>query len=108
MLVRVAQLFENGKPFPRHRAVTARPDHLGNLSLAAQYDAEFRRTIVFARLCERTTGNDVLPRLHDAVVRWIGNGRMTISGFERDPVEQECMAQSWYIQIVVDGLGRCG
>lgn len=102
MLVRVAQLFENGKPFPRHRAVTARPDHLGNLSLAEQYDADFRRTILFARLCERSTGVDALPRLYDAVVRWIGDGCMTINGFEREPATHECVAQSWYIQIVAD------
>jgi hypothetical protein len=107
MLVRVAPLFEDGKPFPRHRAVTAQPAHTGKLSLAEQYDADFRRTILFARLCERSTGVDVLPRLYDAVVRWIGEGCMTINGFEREPATQECMAQSWYVQIVVEaGAGR--
>lgn len=101
MLVRVAQLFENGKPFPRHRAVTAQPNHVGKLSLAEQYDAEFRRTIMFARLCDRFTGNDVLPRLYDAVVRWIGEDSMTVSGFEMDLSSRACTAQSWYICLAV-------
>jgi hypothetical protein len=82
--------------------VTTQPSHIGKLSLAEQYDADFRRTILFARLCDRFTGNDALPRLYDAVVRWVGDGCMTISGFERELSTQECMAQSWYIQVVIE------
>jgi hypothetical protein len=43
-----------------------------------------------------------VPRLHDAVVRWIGDGCMTVSGFERDGLTNECVAKSWYIQVLTD------
>jgi hypothetical protein len=102
MLVRSAQLFENGKPLPRHRSITAQPVHIGKLCLFDEQDREFRRPVVYARLAHVPSGEDVLPRLYDAVVRWIGDGCMTISGFERDGMTRECMAQSWYIQLVVD------
>jgi hypothetical protein len=102
MYVRVAQLFENGKPLPRHRSITAQPVHIGRLRLFEQHDTEYRRSMVYAVLAEGSTGAHILPRLHDAVVRWIGDGAMTISGFEHDQVTQECRAQSWYVQLVVD------
>jgi hypothetical protein len=102
MLVRSAQLFENGKPLPRHRSITAQPVHIGKLCLFDEHDKHFRRPIVYARLVRVSSGIDVLPRLYDAVVRWIGNGCMTISGFEQDSVTHECMAQSWYLQLVAD------
>lgn len=102
MLVRSAQLFENGKPLPRHRSITAQPVHIGELRLFDEHDLEFRRPIVYARLVHVSSGADVLPRLYDAVVRWIGDGCMTISGFERDALTHECTAQSWYIQLFLD------
>lgn len=52
-----------------------------------------------ARLRDAALGVDVLPPLRDAVVIWIGDGRMTIAGFESDQLTRRCVAQSWYIEI---------
>jgi len=102
MFVRVAQLFECGRPLPRHRSITSQPVHVGKFSLYEQHDQAFRRTVVYATLSEAATGSHVLPRLHDAVVRWAGDGCMTVSGFEQDGLTQECRAQSWYVQLITD------
>lgn len=101
MLVRVAQLFEDGgRRLPRHRTVTIQPALLGKLKLTEQYDSEFRRSLVFATLCGGAAGDELIPRLHDAVVRFIGDGCMTISGFQIDGVTRRCSVQSWYVQVV--------
>lgn len=105
MFVRVAQLYEAGRPLPRHRAITAQPVHIGRLTLYEEHSQEFRRSMVFARLCAPVAGEDPLPRLHDAVVRFISDRCMTIGGFERDSVTGECRAQSWYVQLVDDADG---
>lgn len=102
MFVRVAQLFEDGRPLPRHRSITARPVHTGYLTLTDQHDRDFRRGMTYAVLRDAVAGGDVLPRLRDAVVRWIGDGCMTISGFEFDDTSRECTVQSWYVQLVND------
>jgi hypothetical protein len=104
MYVRVAQLFEEGRPLPRHRSITAQPVHIGHLTLAEQYDSEFRRSMTYAILRRGSTGDDVLPRLRDAVVRWIGDGSMTISGFELDEATRDCSVQSWYVQLATDAI----
>jgi len=99
MLVRVARLFEaNGVPLPRHRAVTARPEHVGMLSLSEGHDRELRRAVRSAYLRSQETGDDVLPALRDAVVLWIGDRQMTITGFEQDAVTRRVVGQSWYIE----------
>jgi hypothetical protein len=67
-----------------------------------QHDSEFRRSVTYAILRQGATGGDVLPRLRDAVVRWIGDGCMTISGFELDEATRNCSVQSWYVQLVTD------
>jgi hypothetical protein len=102
MFARVAQLFDDGRPLPRHRSITAQPVHLGDLTLTEQYDLEFRRSMTFAILRQSSSGADILPKLHDAVVRWIGEECMTISGFELDEATRQCRAQSWYVQLVKD------
>jgi hypothetical protein len=103
MLVKVAQLFEEcGRPLPRHRSITLQPVHVGHLSLSEQYDKEFRRSVVFAILRGGPAGADVLPRLFDAVVRWIGDGHMTISGFQIDEATKKCTVQSWYVEALTD------
>jgi hypothetical protein len=104
MFVRVAQLFESSRPMPRHRSITAQPVHIGYLSLTEHYDREFRRNVTCALLRRVSTGVDVLPRLHDAVVRWIGDNAMTISGFEIDESTRDCSLQSWYIQLATDSV----
>jgi hypothetical protein len=104
MFVRVAQLFKEGRPLPRHRSITAQPVHIGHLALTDQYDGRFRRSMTYAVLRQDSTGADVLPRLCDAVVRWIGDGSMTISGFEFDESTRECSVQSWYVQLVTDDI----
>lgn len=101
MLVKVAQLFEKGRPLPRHRSITAQPVKLGNLRLVEEYSREFRRTISYAIL-QSTAGPEVVPRLHDAVVRHVADGCMTISGFERDELTGACLGQSWFVQVHID------
>jgi hypothetical protein len=47
---------------------------------------------VFAWLCAAVVGEDPLPRLHDVVVQFISDRRMTIGGFEQDSVTGQCRA----------------
>lgn len=58
--------------------------------------------MTYVVLRDVAVGDDVLPRLRDAVVRWIGDGCMTISGFEFDDTTRKCTVQSWYVQVVND------
>lgn len=102
MLVKVAQMFEKGRPIPRHRSVTQQPVHAGLLTMTDQHDIEFRRSVVTAHLRKVGDGSDVLPPLRDAVVRWIGDWCITISGFETSEPEHECIAQSWYAQVITE------
>lgn len=99
MRVKVAQLYEDGgRPLPRHRAVTRQPDHEGVLTLTEEHDRELRRSVRSAHLRDTSAGVDVIPPLRDAVVIWIGDGRMTITGFESDELTRRSVAQSWYIE----------
>jgi hypothetical protein len=101
MQVKVAQLYEDGgRPLPRHRAVTRQPSHEGLLSLTEEHDRELRRSVRSAHLRDVSRGVDVLPPLRDAVVIWIGAGRMTITGFESDDVTRRSVAQSWYVEEI--------
>lgn len=101
MYVKVAQLYEDGRPLPRHRSITAQPIKMGSLHLVEEHSREFRRNIVYAILCG-PAGAEVIPRLHDAVVRHISDGCMTISGFERDDLTGACRGQSWFVQVHLD------
>lgn len=103
MWVKVVQMFEcEGRPLPRHRSAMRLPVHVGRLNLVDQYDKDFRRSVVCAFLRNATTGSDVLPPLRDAVVRWIGDGAMSISGLETDSLTRKSVAQSWYAQLIED------
>lgn len=103
MLVKVAQMFEDGgRPLPKNRAVTQQPVHVGKLSMCDQHDKDFRRSVTTAYLRTLGTGADVLPPLRDAVVRWIGDATITISGFEQDSTSNKCTQQSWLAQIIID------
>lgn len=57
-----------------------------------------------AILSNEGVGGDVLPRLRDAVVRWIGDGSMTLSGFEFNETSRQCSVQSWYVQVIFSDL----
>lgn len=103
MLVKVAQMFEEGgRPLPRNRAVTQQPVHVGKLSMSDQHDTQFRRSVCTAYLRNVGDGRDMLPPLRDAVVRWLGDGTVTISGIETDPFSGKCVAQSWLAQLIFD------
>ncbi|MET0855763.1 MAG: hypothetical protein ABWY27_03345 [Telluria sp.] len=103
MLVKVAQMFEDGgRPLARNRAVTQMPVHVGKLSMCDQHDKQFRRSVSTAYLRRTDDGRDVLPPLRDAVVRWMGDGTVTISGIETDERSGKCVAQSWLAQIIFD------
>lgn len=103
MLVKVAQMFEDGgRPLARNRAVTHMPVHVGKLSMCDQYDQQFRRSVCSAYLRRTIDGRDVLPPLRDAVVRWLGDGTVTISGIETGALSGKCFAQSWLAQLIFD------
>ena len=100
MLVRVATLYEdNGRPLPRHRAIMKRPEFVGRLTLTEEHDRELRRSVRSAHLRQPDSTGDVLPQLRDAVVLWIGDGRITITGFVTNEVDNISTAQSWYIEL---------
>jgi hypothetical protein len=98
MFVKVAQLYEEGRPMPRHRSITLQPLKIGKLRIMEEYSTEFRRHVVYA-LLQSPVGADVIPRLHDAVVRHIADGCMTISGFEKDELTRSCRGQAWFVQV---------
>lgn len=100
MLVYVATLFEDrGRPLPRHRVVTRQPEHHGRLTLTEAHDKDLRRSVRTAHLRGIDSPEDVLPPLRDAVVLWIGDGAMTITGLETDIIDCKSFAQSWYIEV---------
>jgi hypothetical protein len=101
MFVKVAQLYDGGRPLPKHRSIRMQPTMIGQLRLTEEYSREFRRNIVYAVL-HTSSGADLIPRLHDAVIRYIADGCMTITGFERDELTQCCQGQSWFIQTYLD------
>lgn len=101
MFVKVAQLYEGGRPLPKHRSIRMQPTMIGQLRLTEEYSREFRRNVVYAFL-HTSSGTDLIPRLHDAVVQYIADGCMTITGFERDEVNQCCQGQSWFVQAYLD------
>lgn len=106
MLVKVAQMFEDGgRPLARNRAVTSKPVHVGRLVMCDRHDFEFRRSVCYAYLRSPQEGADVLPPLRDAVVRWIGDGTLTISGIERDELSGKYVAQSWLAQLMFEKDG---
>ena len=101
MLVKVAQLYEDGgRPLPRHRAVTCRAAYQGILTLTEEHDRDLRRSVRSAHLRDTQGGADLLPPLRDAVVIWIGDSSMTVTGFETDGLTRRSVAQSWYVEIV--------
>ena len=96
-------MFEDGgRPLARNRAVTQMPVHVGKLSMCDQHDSQFRRSVCTAYLRRTDDGRDVLPPLRDAVVRWMGDGTVTISGIETDSLSGKSVAQSWLAQIIFD------
>ena len=101
MFVKVAQLYEGGRPLPKHRSIRMQPTMIGQLRVTEEYSREFRRNVVYAILYT-ASGADLIPRLHDAVVRYIADGCMTITGFERDELTQCCQGQSWFVQAYLD------
>jgi len=101
MLVKVAQLYEDGRPLPKHRSIRTLAVTIGQLRLIEEHSRELRRNVVCAML-HGPGGAEMLPRLHDAVVRHIADGCMTISGLEREDLTQVCRGQSWFVQVYLD------
>ncbi len=63
------------------------------------YETDLRRTVRIARLVSVSDAPiDVLPPLRDAVVLYVNDGMMTISGFETDFLTRKSTAQSWLIE----------
>jgi hypothetical protein len=103
MLVKIAQMFEDsGRPLARNRAVTQLPVYVGKLSMCDQHDRLFRRSVCTAYLRSLKDGSDVIPPLRDAVVRWIDDLTITISGLEQDSTSNKCTQQAWLAQLITD------
>lgn len=79
--------------------MTQPPEHKGEFTLSEEHDRELHRSVRTAYLRQRDTGADVLPRLRDAVVLWVGDDAWTVSGFETDPLTRKAVAQSWYVIV---------
>jgi hypothetical protein len=100
MYAAATRLFEDqGRPVPRHRAISLQPTHVGNLALNEEYIKEWRRTVRIAKLQPINAQEVGLPALYDAVVLWIGSGEMTISGVEIDELSGKRTAQSWRVVV---------
>ena len=65
-----------------------------------EYDRELSRSVRGAYLRDALTGSEVLPRLRDAVILWVGDAARTVTGFETDALTRKAVAQSWYVMIV--------
>lgn len=103
MFVRLATLYEEGgRPLARHRAAAIQPSYEGFLWLHEEYDRDLRRSVRKARLLS-PHGVEPLLSLYDAVVLFYGDGIMTITGMERDPLTRKATAQSWYIEVIEVG-----
>jgi hypothetical protein len=72
--------------------------------MSEQHDMDSRRSVCTAYLRSAGDGKGVLPPLRNAVVRWVGESTLTISGMETDPCSGKCAAQSWLAQLLVDDL----
>ncbi|MGZ4823077.1 MAG: hypothetical protein ACXVZT_00580 [Terriglobales bacterium] len=72
--------------------------------MTEEHDRDLRRSVRSARLRDPHGGADVLPALRDAVVIWISDIRMTLTGFETDELTRRSVAQSWFVEILQDPL----
>lgn len=104
MLVIAAKLYsDQGVPLPRHREITLRYTGVGKLSLREQFESDFRRHMVVARLSPIGGGRDfILPPLYDAAIVWVGDGRLRVRGFEINPMTKAHVAMAWGAEIVAD------
>jgi len=106
MFVTVRLCYEDGgRPIPRHREAMPLPEIPGWLILREQIDNTVRRTTRIAQLHnDRTNGRDVLQPLHDAVVLWVLDGFMCVTGLEEDALTRKRTAQSWHIRLPIGQL----
>ncbi|MES2902379.1 MAG: hypothetical protein V4723_21810 [Pseudomonadota bacterium] len=72
-----------GTPLARHLAMTLAPSHEGILSLHASHDPRLRRPVRKARILN-LAGTGITLEPYDAVVLFMGDGVMTITGMEID------------------------
>ncbi|MES2899541.1 MAG: hypothetical protein V4723_07420 [Pseudomonadota bacterium] len=106
MHVILAKLYEEGgRPLARHRALTLAPSHEGVLSLHESHAPRLRRAVRKARIAN-LAGTEITLELYDAVVLFIGEGVMTITGMEIDAATRKATAQSWYVEILSEKKGN--
>lgn len=67
--------------------------------MSEEHDRELRRSVRSAYLRDQATGAEVLPRLRDAVVLWVGDDAWSVMGFETDPLTRKSVAMSWYVVL---------
>jgi hypothetical protein len=103
MYVRAVQLYESGRPLPRHRLAVLRPESEGWLIYKESRDEHHKRTMMKARIVDDTGQIDIFPELMDAVMMFAEDGVMTIRGLERDHVTRKLTAMAWWCQILRPG-----
>jgi hypothetical protein len=103
MLAAVRLLFEDGgRPLALHRLSMPPHLHVGHLELRECHLEQCRRQSHRATLIAPGDGlsEHLVPPLYDAVVRYISNGELTISGMEIDDLTRKMTAQSWRVKFV--------
>ena len=95
MKVEVKLLNDKGRPVPG-AALRTQKRYTGELSLAEVRSAEFGRILVAASLLSPDK-EDLLPRLHDAVVLRVEGERMRIRGVETLSGAQH--GQTWDVKV---------
>jgi len=96
MKVEIKLLNDKGRPVPP-AALRSQKRFTGELALAEVRSTEFGRILVAANLLS-TDKEEVLPRLHDAVVLRVDGERMRIRGVETLNGVQH--GQTWDVKVL--------
>ncbi len=79
--------------------MTLAPSHEGILSLHESHYRRLRRAVRKASI-SNVAGTEITLELYDAVVLFIGEGVMTITGMEIDQATRRATAQSCYVEVI--------
>jgi len=98
-MVAMQRFTEDGRVLARHEV--DRPQHVGEFSIRNVYFDAFRRQTQIASL-HQAMRTDVLPPLVDAVIRYVGETDLTVSGLAFEPLRNRWTAQSWRMCVCDD------
>jgi hypothetical protein len=98
----VRLLFEDGgRPLARHRLAMPPKLAIGVFRYQEHYLKQCLRTTYLATLLG-PGGENMVPPLYDAVLRYGEGVELTISGLELDDVSRKFTAMSWRLQFIPD------